>query len=109
MSETVDMENTRDERGSFYRALRLQEDGSLVIEGHDIGRGVSDFWGAESSEYEFARTVAPSAVAQLRVAAALDDSNLLQALKSRFGTTAELETFLSDHGIETTFWSRVGD
>ena len=109
MSETVDMENTRNERGSFHRVLRLQDDGSLVIEGQDIGRGVSDFWGAESSEYEFARTVAPSAVVQLRVAAALDDSNLLQALKSRFGTTAELETFLSDHGIETTFWSRVGD
>lgn len=109
MDETVVMENTRDERGSFYRALRLQDDGSLVIEGQDLGRGVSDFWGDGLSEYEFARTVAPSDVAQLRAAAALDDSNLLQALKSRFKTTSALETFLSDHSIETTFWSRVGD
>lgn len=104
MDETVDLGNTRNERGSFYRALRLRDDGSLVIVEQDLGRGVSDFWGAEWREYEFARTLAPPAVAQLRTAAALGDSNLLQALRSRFETSA-LGTFLRDHGIETTFWS----
>lgn len=98
---------TRDERGFSRRSICLESDGSLVIEGHDLGPGVSDSWGA--SEYEFARTVGPAGVAELRRAADLGDAPLLEAIRDRFGDTSRLERFLQDHRIESSLWSRIGD
>ena len=37
------------------------------------------------------------------------DAPLLESLGSRFETTDALEDYLKANGIETTFWSRVGE
>ena len=70
---------------------------------------MSDFWGDGLTEYEFTRTLSPVAVAALRLSLGIGDAPLLEALASRFETTGALEQYLEANGIETTFWSRVGD
>jgi len=109
VKQTVVISQKSDEQGYFYRAIHLEDDGSLVIEGQDIGSGVGDFFGGENSEYEFFRTVRPQDVARLRRLADVGDANLLDSLRDRFDSTRSLETFLEQHGIESDFWSRVGD
>ncbi len=61
------------------------------------------------TEYEFIRTLAPAAVAALRSSLGIGDAPLLEAMGSRFQTTDALEDYLKVNGIETTFWSRVGE
>ena len=94
---------------SSKRASFEEADGSLVIEGQDLGSGVSDFWGAGLSEYEFTRTLSTAAVTELRRALGIGEAPLLEAVASRFKTTGDLESYLKATGIESTFWSRVGD
>jgi hypothetical protein len=91
------------------RSVRETADGGLLIEGHDLGDAVSRFWGDGLTEYEFARRLDPGGVAELRRMAGLGDAPLLRAIRDRFASTAELERFLKGHGIESTFWSRVGN
>ncbi len=109
MRLTLVVMNRRDEKGSLLGELHADQDGTLVIEGHDLGSGVSDFWGDGLTEYEFARTLSPAAVAELRLSLGIGDAPLLEALGSRFQTTGALEEYLKTNEIETTFWSRVGD
>ena len=103
------MKNSRDKRGWQSRALRANEDGTVEISGQDFGSGVSDFWGDGLTEYEFIRTLSPDAVAALRLSLDIGDAPLLEALGFRFETTDALEDYLQVNGIETTFWSRVGE
>ena len=63
MKQTVVISQKNDDKGYFYRAIHLEDDGRLVIEGHDLGSGV-DFFGGESSEYEFFRTIWPPAACE---------------------------------------------
>lgn len=106
---TIVMTNRRDKQGWLLRELHADEDGTLVIEGHDLGSGVSNAWGDGLTEYEFVRTVSPAAVAELRLGLSIGDDPILEALGSRFETTRALEAYLEANGIETAFWSRVGD
>lgn len=107
------LEQTDDDRGFSVRRVLFADDGGLTIEGHDLGPGVERFFGEGNTEYEFTRTVTPAGVARLREALALDpEADLAEELRRRFahpGGSPELERTLQDHGIETTFWSRVGD
>lgn len=100
-------EERHDEDGLVRREVRLLDDGSVRIEGHDIGPGVERFFG--DNEYEFARSLPPSSVAKLLRALGIADDDLLPALRSRFATTAELEAYVSEHDIDSDFWSRSGD
>ena len=106
---TVVMEDSQDFRGWQRRELHEEANGSLVIEGQDLGSGVSDFWGGGQTEYEFTRTIAPPAVGALRLALQIGDTPLLEVLEMRFETTSDFEAYLTANGIETSFWSRVGD
>lgn len=74
------MSTTQDDRGYSRRSLGLRPDGTLVIEGQDLGRGVEEFWG--KSECEFARSVEPDSVNLLRAAAGIGDGPLLEAIRS---------------------------
>ena len=60
-SARVVLRDVRDERGTRYLAARRREDGGIVIEGHDLGRGVEGL-GPGPSEYEWVWTIAPDAV-----------------------------------------------
>ncbi len=58
-------------------------DGTLTIEGQDLGDGVEQIFGAGNREYERALTIEPRDVAQLKSALESDDS-VLNALVERF-------------------------
>jgi hypothetical protein len=111
MADRRTMEDTVDERGSSHRWLALRDSGALDIAGQDIGPMVERFFGER--EYEFARTVAAGAVPRLREALGIGPGDdLLDAICARFsgpGSSAELERWIAEQGIETEFWSRTGD
>ena len=92
--------------------MTLHDDGRLEIAGQDLGPKVEAFFGA-GAEYEFARSVAPEGVSRLReVLGVSADGDLLAAIRERFngpGASHELEQVVAANGIESTFWSRVGD
>ena len=100
--------DVRDENGTVWRAVTLTDDGGLAICGHDLGRGVQDFFGC--NEYEFERRLsAPEAKALRELLTEPDDGDLLAAIAGRFPSGTGLEGFLEQHGIHGQFWSRVGD
>ena len=105
------IEESNDEKGTCVRSVSLALDGTLRLEGHDLGPFVQQFFG--HSEYEFVRTVSASGVDRLRHELGLGpDRDLISALATRFqgqGGSSLLEKFLAAKGIESEFWSRVGD
>ena len=105
------LEESHDERGTCVRRVRLTPEGSLRLEGHDLGPMVQQFFG--HSEYEFVRGVSAPGVARLRTALGLGtDDDLIAALAAEFqgeGGSNRLEKFLETHGIESEFWNRIGD
>jgi hypothetical protein len=107
------LEHRDDDQGLWRRTLTLREDGSLVLEGHDLGRGVSEVFGEVVDEYEFTRTVAADQVDQLRRALGVSgDDDLRVTLEERFarpGGSHAFELFLTDHGIRSEFWNRIGN
>jgi len=110
MRQTEVFDERRDADGTYYRAVHLNEDGSLTIEGHDVGPGVEAIFGDGCTEYEFERTLDIDAVRQLREALGIGaESPLLTLLKSRFKTTAAIEDFVDDEKIPAEFWSRIGE
>ena len=107
-TNSVVITNVHHSKGTMLRVVRLTDDGGLMIEGHDLGGGVEQFFGAY--EYEFKKQFSSDAVARLRDLLGLEsDDELLPTIKNRFTYTDDLEEFLRDNGIEGKFWSRVGD
>jgi len=96
--------------GKHWRAVTYDGDGTLRIEGHDLGPGVEDFWGSGYTEYEFERMLRPPEVERLRDLLGLGPGeNLLEVLATRFEATSAIEKYLEEHGLESEFWSRVGE
>jgi hypothetical protein len=105
---TLVMKNVTAEDDTMWRAVTLEADGGLSIEGHDLGRDVEQFFGCR--EYEFARRLSRQETAVLRgLLGVKRRGDLLAAVAERFRATVELERFVQQHGIEGTFWSRTGD
>lgn len=100
------MTNQRDEMVLMYRAVLISGE-CLKIEGHDLGRGVEEFWGM--SEYEFTRTYTAEQTLELATLLGCTRDELLTAINERFETTSDVEQFASEHGLEPDRWSRVGD
>lgn len=114
MAEHITLEAKDDDDGMVLRRLIVHDDGSLVLEGHDLGPGVERFWGRGNTEYEFSRTVAPDGVRHLRAVLEIDDTDpdaLAAALRERFarpGGSPDFEKTLVANDITSEFWSRVG-
>ena len=104
------LRDTQDEAGSRQLSARLRGDGTLLIEGHDLGPGVAAFFGPGKIEYEWAISIAPPAVEKLMRALASKD-HVLNALEDRFSgdASAELQAFLDNNGVHYEFWSRAGE
>lgn len=108
MADTDHWERTRRGGSAFYRWVTLHDDGSLTIEGQDLGDVPEGILGGR--EYEFCRRVSPAGVARFRETLGLAaDEPLLPALRARFERTDDIERALAAAGIDTDFWSRVGD
>ncbi len=81
----------------------FDDDGSLVVEGYDIGKTVEDYWG--DSDYEYTTTVSPEELEKLYTALGVTSGSgneLLQEVQKRFNTNtcySEFNTFLQKHDI----------
>ena len=110
-ADTAVLEESNDEKGLCVRRVSLAPDGSLRLEGHDLGPMVEEFFG--HSEYEFVRTVSSYGVDRLRRTMGLGtEDDLISALAAEFhgpGGSSRLEKFLESQGIESDFWNRIGD
>jgi hypothetical protein len=93
------LRSLRDERGTSHRSVELRR-GCLVVVGHDLG-GIYD-------EYEFERKLSREETARLCELLEVDPADLLTEVEQRFGDTPPLEAFLREHGLEGTFWNRIG-
>jgi hypothetical protein len=109
MVNYVTLRESRDKDGRRQLSASLQGDGTLLIEGQDIGPGVERFFGPGLTEYEWAWIIRPSGVKVLKLALARGD--VLTALRERFSgdAAADLQPFLEDNGIPYEPWSRVGE
>ena len=109
-SAQVVLRDVRDERGTRHLAARRREDGGIVIEGHDLGRGV-EVLGPGLSEYEWSWVIGPDAVpAALAALGGQADDDLLQLLlgwSTDHGGT-DPGTHLREAGVTIAFWSHVG-
>lgn len=107
---SVTLRDVRDEQGIRFLGASFAADGTLMIEGHDIGDGVEQFFGPGNREYEWAWTIPAQHLPQLATALGAGD-DLLAALAARFSNehAAGLQPFLDEQGIPYDFWSRVGD
>src|SRR6266849_6235239 len=61
----VILRDTRNERGTQLEAAQIDQDGTLRVTGHHTGPGVSDFWGAAITSYEWTYVIAADRVAAL--------------------------------------------
>ena len=106
----VDLAHSADERGTRSIWAQRGEDGSLTIEGQDLGAAVERAFG--SREYEWAWTIAPAdvpRVAEVFGGQAGDDPLDALVRWSRENGDRDPGTLLKDGGIIAAFWSRVGD
>ena len=63
----VILRDTRNERGTQFEAAQIDDDGTLRVTGHHIGLGVSEFFGAAITSYDWAYVIAPDRVGTLLI------------------------------------------
>lgn len=81
----VVLRDDRDERGVRFEAAQMDDDGTLRVAGRDVGPGVSDFFGAEISSYEWVYVIPAGRVEALaRALGAEPGDDLLGALASYY-------------------------
>ena len=61
----VILRDTRNERGTQFEAAQIDDDGTLRVTGHHTGPGVSEFFGAAITSYDWAYVIAPERVQTL--------------------------------------------
>ena len=89
-----------------------RDDGSIVIEGQDLGPGVERAFGEGNTEYEWAWSIKPDAVEAMVAALGGDEGDdALQLLKnwSEAHGGKDPGNDLREAGVAIEFWSRVGD
>lgn len=110
-ARTVVLREERSAHGSYHLRASLRDDGSLVIEGQDLGAAPESFWG--SAEYEWTLGVAPEQVPGLTAAlgGTPGEDDPLELLAERFREDERYasRSFLEEAGVAFEFWSRVGD
>ncbi|MEQ8667674.1 MAG: hypothetical protein RIC12_00790 [Pirellulales bacterium] len=109
-SRSVTLRETRDQSGVRKLGASLAADGTLTLEGWDLGDGVERIFGPGNREYEWRWTIQPQEVPKLVIALASGD-DVLAVLKHRFSDEAAggLKRFLDEEGIPYKTWSRVGE
>jgi len=109
---TITLRETRDEEGTRYLGARIMSTGDLVIEGQDLGSGVTKFFGQGITEYEYAWTIPREDVhLLLKALGGAKTHDILGVLKEQFSKEPALEVsgLLKEHHIKYEFWFRHGD
>ena len=110
--DRVILRHTEGPDGARHLEARREPDGSIVIEGQDLGRGVEGVFGAGTSEYEWTRTIAcqsvPAAIHALGGAPGDDLLDLLARWTAANGGQDPSVT-LDEASVPMERWSRTGD
>lgn len=108
---TVTLRQVRDEGGSRFLSASEEADGTIRIEGHDLGPGVAAVWGASLTEYEWVWVIHHEDVAAMLAAlgggADDDPLDVLRDWFERHGR--DPGQAIKDARAPIHFWSRVGD
>lgn len=108
----VVLRNLRDAGGTRSLTARRGENGAILIEGQDLGRGVEAAFGPGLYEYEWAWTIGPDAFpAAIEALGGNEGDDLLRLLAawSAGHGGADPGSHCKDAGVPIDFWSRVGD
>lgn len=108
---TVELFQSRDDRGTRSIWATTTADGRLKIEGQDLGPGVA-VWGEGLSEYEWDWTVAAADVPLLPgYFGGKPGDGLIPLLRHwiKQAHGSDPGQHLRDSGLELEFWSRIGD
>jgi hypothetical protein len=95
--------------GRRYVWLRLTKEGSLVLEGQDLGGAANSYWGTR--EYEWAWSLRPEQLGSFLISLGIEPSD--QAVLESIGSAlngldrSELQKVFEEAGA--TFWSSSGD
>ena len=82
------------EDGEFHRLVAyIDADGTLVLEGYDLGKSVREVWGV--SDYEYWRRVRREHVNRV----------LLELIRDRFSSDVKFHKWLESKGIPDEFFS----
>lgn len=79
-------------------------DGSLIVEGYDIGKTVEEYWG--DSDYEYSITILPDEVNKIYAVLKIqpdDQAQLLSYLKQHYNTNtcySEIRNWLDLNGVQ---------
>jgi hypothetical protein len=109
--DRVVLRSTSDASGSRFLEARLDADGTLRIEGQDLGPGVSAVFGPGLTEYEWwwrlPADAVPAAVAALGGSPGDDPLLVLRAWFAQHGV--DPGSALREAALPIAFDSRIGD
>ena len=111
-SGPVVLYDLRDDRGTRHLSASARADGSILIEGQDLGRGVGDAFGSGLTEYEWAWVITPDNVpAAVEALGGQGEDDILGLLQAWAADNVGRDpgNHLKDSGVPIGFWSRVGD
>ena len=87
-------ERRTEEDVSILEAM-INDDGDLVLEGHDVGKAPQEFWG--DSDYEYARVIKKQ----------YKDKILHLLTEEQFDTNSDSKKWLDEKGIPGKFWRTI--
>jgi len=108
--KSITLRDIRNHLDTRHLVASLSADGTLMIEGQDLGRSVEQTFGDGNREYEWVWTIRSENMSHLLSALDAGD-DVLTALAARFSNdaAAELKPFLDEWEIPHECWSRIGD
>ncbi|HSV94268.1 MAG TPA: hypothetical protein VLH81_14390, partial [Desulfobacterales bacterium] len=109
---TLVLRHSKDERGTRHLSAHRGADGSLHIDGHDLGSGVADAFGSGNTEYEWCWTVRPDDVPAVVAALGGDPGDDVLAVLARWSAANDGRDpgqGIRDAGVPVVFDNRVGD
>ena len=111
-SRSIVLQEERSGGSSVNLWASISENGDMVIEGQDLGRIVSEFWGSSFSEYEWIIKVEAADIPRLiAVLGGTEGEDTLSLLAQRYAEDSKYasKSYLEERGVTINFWSRVGD
>lgn len=108
MSSTAELHHIA--RGNEYRTAHAfrEADGAVVVEGCDVGPQIREWYGPETSRYEWGVRVPADQIPALMAALDRSGRDPIDAVAEWFtDETRAFEPFLDAHGVVHESWSRV--
>ena len=112
MTGSVVLRDSEDANGTRYLEARMSGGRDLIVEGHDIGKGVSGSFGEGISEYEWNYTIKKENIPLLiKALGGKEGDDILELIADRCtGEAAQnLEEVIRDNNIPHEFWNHMGD